>query len=324
MVLSGLEAHADNKDSLAELNTGVTALKLAGSAKLIHDLLGLGGRALVHLVGAGLEKRELAVGEEVVGVDRDAVTTNTETGSVGHVTEGLSGSSTRHLEGVNAKTLASVGHLVGIGDAHHALAVLVELAHLSNLRLGDRDNAVEDAAIETDNSVERSRDDIIEARNNLGDGSHGRLNTAGVNALGRHSGEETLGLSNGAKEFASEADRDRALNDNSAARTSPLLNTAKSRAEIRQINGPVRAKKGRDRDKEVGSVAKIRLVGSEGDVGSSTELSPEELKTIFRDVKAHDLVLGRERVNKTSTNEANADHCDKRSSLSGCHDRLGG
>jgi hypothetical protein len=183
MVLSCLKAHTDNEDSLAELDARVTAPELAGSAKLIDDLLGLGGRALVHFVGASLEEGELAVGEEVVGVNRDAVTTNTETGGVGHVTEGLSGSSARHLEGVNAKTLASVGHLVGVGNAHHALAVLVELAHLSNLRLGDRDNAVEDATIETDNSVERSRDDIIKARNNLGDGSHGRLDSAGVNAL---------------------------------------------------------------------------------------------------------------------------------------------
>jgi hypothetical protein len=183
MVLSSLKAHTDNKDSLAELDTRITTLGLAGTTELIDDLLSLSGRALVHLVGAGLEKRELTVGEEVVGVNRDTVTTNTETGSVGHVTEGLGGSSARHLEGINAKTLASVGHLVGIGNAHHTLAVLVELAHLSNFRLRDRDNTVKDTSIETDNSVEGSGNDIIKARHNLGDGSHGRLNSARVNAL---------------------------------------------------------------------------------------------------------------------------------------------
>jgi hypothetical protein len=114
----------------------------------------------------------------------------------------------------------------------------------------------------------------------------------GLAYLGRHSGEETLGLSNGTKKLASETDRNRALNNNGAARTSPLLHTTKSGAKVRQVNGAVRAKKSGNRDEEVSRLAKIRLVGSERDVGSSTELSPKELKTILRDVKAHDLVLG--------------------------------
>ena len=111
------------------------------------------------------------------------MTTDTETGSVGHVSEGLSSSGVGDLEGIDTETLACIGHLVGVGNAHHALAVLVELAHLGDFRLGDRDDAVEDAAVETDNGVERAGDDIIETGDDFGDGSHGRFNTTGVDAL---------------------------------------------------------------------------------------------------------------------------------------------
>jgi hypothetical protein len=87
--------------------------------------------------------------------------------------------------------------------------------------------------------------------------------------------------------------------------------------EIRQIDGLIRAEESGNRDEKVGSVGKIRLIGCERDVGSGPELSPKEVKSVLANVKAHDLILGRERVDKSGADKADADHCDKRSSFSG-------
>jgi len=183
VVLSSLEAHADNKNPLLHVNARVATLELATTHEIADDALGHIGRTLVHLLGAGFEEGGLAVGEEVVRVDRDAVATDTETGSVGHVSEGLGSSGVGNFERIDTKTLACIGHLIGVGDTHHALAVLVELAHLGDFGLGNGDDTVEDAAIETDDGIERAGDDIVETGDDLGDGSHGRFNTAGVDAL---------------------------------------------------------------------------------------------------------------------------------------------
>lgn len=64
---------------------------------------------------------------------------------------------------------AGVGHLVGIGDAHHALAVLKQLRHFRDFRPRDWNNFVEDVRVYLRDGLERTGSDIVQSRYDLGD-----------------------------------------------------------------------------------------------------------------------------------------------------------
>jgi hypothetical protein len=140
--LARLEADTDDEDARAS-----RASSTSGAAAV--ELLGQSGRAIAHELCGTLEDRQVGVvGEEVERVDRDAVTTNTKTGTESLVAIWFCCGGVDHLVGVDAMSACSVGHLIDIGNVDHAVAVLEKLGHLSHFGLADGYHLFEDASVQ--------------------------------------------------------------------------------------------------------------------------------------------------------------------------------
>jgi hypothetical protein len=107
-----------------------------------------------------------------------------EAGGIRDIAEGFCGGGLAHFVGVDVEGGAGVGHFVSVGDADHALAVLVELGHLGDFGGGDFDEMREDGGVEVEDGGEGTWGYIVEAgyyfrdRLDWGDGA------AGIDALG--------------------------------------------------------------------------------------------------------------------------------------------
>ena len=100
-----------------------------------------------------------------------------------HVAKGLRRSRPADLVRVNVVRATGVCHLVGVGDAHHPLAVLVQLCHLGHLGRGDGDNGGEDGGVEAGDGVEGTRAEVLEGGDNLWDGRYGRVSPSWIDSL---------------------------------------------------------------------------------------------------------------------------------------------
>jgi hypothetical protein len=140
--LARLEADTDDEDARAS-----RASSTSGAAAV--ELLGQSGRAIAHELCGTFEDRQVGVvGEEVERVDRDAVTTNTKTGTESLVAIWFCCGGVDHLVGVDTVSACSVGHLIDIGNVDHAIAVLEKLGHLSHFGLADGYHLFEDASVQ--------------------------------------------------------------------------------------------------------------------------------------------------------------------------------
>ena len=84
---------------------------------------------------------------------------------------------------VNAEFDARVSHLVGVSNVHHALAVLVEFSHLSDLGLADSVDGVEGGGVEGGSAGKGAGGEVIEARDDFGDLGGSGEGTSGIDAL---------------------------------------------------------------------------------------------------------------------------------------------
>jgi len=233
--LTRLETNTDNEDARtgrASSTSSTAAVKLFCQS----------GRAVAHEFGSTLEDRQVGVvGEEVEGVNRNAVTTNTKTGTESLVAIRFCCGSIDHLIGVNAVSTCGIGHLIDIGNVDHTVAVLEELGHLSHFRLADGNDLIEDTSVQlVDDRVGcrcKCRDDF---GNLLGSGE----GATGVNTFRRHATVENVLVRT--KNLASSADLNTALNDDGIARLNVLQDHGQSADQMAQVDSVVSLEQSRD------------------------------------------------------------------------------
>lgn len=140
--LARLEANTNDKDTRAS-RAGSTGC--AATVKLLCQ----SSRTVAHELCGTLEDGQVGVvREEVERVDRNAVTSDTKTGTESLVAVGLCCSGIDHLIGIDAVSACCIGHLIDVGNVDHAVAVLEQLGHLCNLGLADRHYLLKDTSVQ--------------------------------------------------------------------------------------------------------------------------------------------------------------------------------
>lgn len=258
--LARLEANTDDKDA----RTGRAG---STSSAATVKLLGESSRAVAHKLCGTLEDGEVGVvGEEVEGVDRDAVTANTETGAESLVAIGFCCGGVNHLVGVNTVSTGCIGHLIDIGNVDHAVTVLEQLGHFGNLGLADGYYLVEDASVQLVNDRVGRRS---ECGDDLGDLLGSGEGATRVNTLWRHATVEDVLVR--AKNLAGGANLDTALNDNGVARLNVLQNHGQCTDEMAQVDSVISLEKSRDRDEIGGSSVQEGLIVGKSNIGHVTK-----------------------------------------------------
>lgn len=298
--LAGLETETDDEDTRALSSGG------AGGTAAV-ELLGQGGGTAAHELGGALEDRKVGVvGEEVVRVDWDTVSADTETRAERREAVRLSRGGVDHLIGVNTVGTSGVSHLVDVGNVDHAVAVLEELGHLGHLRLADGHDLVEDFAVELRDNLERLR---REGAEDLGDLLGGGEGATGVYTLRRHAAVEDVLVRT--EDLASGTDGDGALNDDGVTGLDVLEDHGESVDEMAKVDSVVVLEKSRDRDKVVSDSVKHGLIIGQGNLGVLGEDRLELSETIGGDVEANGLVDTAKLLEESLADETDTDDADK-------------
>jgi hypothetical protein len=113
-----------------------------------------------------------------------------------------------------------------------------------------------------------------------------------------------------AKDLASGANLDTALDDNGVARLYVLQNHGQSTDQMAQINGVISLEKSRDRDEVGCGSVQVGLVVGESDIGHVTKDRLQLCETLDRDVEANGLVAGTKGSEKMLADIANSNNAD--------------
>jgi hypothetical protein len=105
----------------------------------------------------------VAVGKKIEGIDGDAMPAYAYAWCIRHVSEWLCRGSLADFIRIDAVWDTGVCHFVGVGDADHSLAVLVELHHLSYFWLRNGDDRVEDSGVHSVDGIEGAWGDVVQA-----------------------------------------------------------------------------------------------------------------------------------------------------------------
>jgi hypothetical protein len=117
-------------------------------------------------------------------VDGNAMASNAQARRERRVSEWLCCCGRADLVGVDTMRNACVRHFIRICDHHHALAIFVQLRHFRYLGPGYGHNCVEDCRVKPGDTLEGPRNNVIQTRNNFGNGFYRRLYPARIHALG--------------------------------------------------------------------------------------------------------------------------------------------
>lgn len=298
--LSGLETQTDDQDARTLVCGG------AGGAAAV-ELLGQSGWAGAHQLGGALEDGEVGgVGEEVVGVDWDAVSADTETRAEGRESIRLGGCGVDHLVGVDAVRAGCVSHLVHICDVDHAVAVFEELGHFGDFWLADGNDLIEDLGVKARDNLEGLG---RKGREDLGDLLGGREGAAWVDALRGHAAVEDVLVRT--KDLASGTDRDGRLNDDGVAGLNVLEDHSEGVDEMAEVDSVVILEKGGNGNQVVSDLVEHGLIVRQCDLGVLLEDRLEFTKTLGGNVETDGVVDTAELLEESLADKANTDNTDK-------------
>ena len=267
----------------------------------------------LHEFGGALEDGEVLVGgEEVKGVDGDAVATDAEARVKGLEAKGLAAGGRDHLVWVDAMHVAGVAHLVDVGDVDHPVAVLKQLRHLSHLRPGHGHDRLEDARVDGDNLREGTGG---QGRDDLGYLGGRRVDSAGIDALGRHAAVEKVFV--GGEELPRGADRDGALDDDAGTGLGMLEDRLDGQADEVEVHVAVILEVGGHGDEVMGGTSEGGGLAGQLDRGEGGKVRRQFLEALFGDVEADAVEQGAELLQQGFANEADADDADADVGLEG-------